>query len=875
MLATSFALPSRGAREGGSSMPHTMSTCRRLACLCLALLAVSAAAEAPTPQPDEKEIAALVDQMGSPSFSARDEAGKKLKELGPGMIPALRKYVDYPDPEVSVRVRSVIKSFDWMNHGAIVVGVDSGSQAQKLGIIPGDVLVRVNGTDITGHLDLRKLDYSADRVYQIWRNGVVRTVKAGPGLMGQQASNWDLEKGGSNHSRGLTLLHEKQPNYDEAYKRLRLARAEGMTDAFTLGILSALAERQLDHAYAMQCYRLFSKSTGASCGYTHMDTSLKFGDVPFAGPHTAFLLERYHNEAGSPSLYHDLEDWFTRHGRNYPLAHEVMARPWPNRAGVSTIMRLYDDMARMRVDVFERKYDDALADYARCAPSDEPFFRPRLELALVAALRAGKVRPAVDIGLKALSQYGADGRNPDYAAMVFESLTLAAITNDSAAVGQITSALAQLDPARLGALTSERAAMILYHPAVGPHLTAFLDKHPEVRKQGRFEHMYLAHATADPAMTAGRFEPQIGVTDLKKRMPMEGQTILTGLLRFGECERARELSAKATKGSEGLWAKTNDRVAAVADFTKAHQEVKGIIQAAGDTARNSTWALRWDGHVFQITSDDKVEEYPGLDPPPAPLTVGFEHLRVTGKSVAVRFPHGRSAFGSARNEVADVPYVFDAKARRWQPVTLSPGDWDVGGQPEENIDALAMREVAKNHPLETGRLPRRFVENGAGGRWFEGDIFVYVDGKSRRVLDCSAEIGRQSGRGKPARVYAIDGDVRPRQVLFSDAGAWLLDTIKMQISRIPLGLKDENVMTCSLPAQLWGRPKDCIYVGVAPQDGGELFKVDARTFKASPTGGYCGVGPDDWFAHTGDLRGGGEALQDALHQRYLERRTPR
>jgi hypothetical protein len=164
------------------------------------------------------------------------------------------------------------------------------------------------------------------------------------------------------------------------------------------------------------------------------------------------------------------------------------------------------------------------------------------------------------------------------------------------------------------------------------------------------------------------------------------------------------------------------------------------------------------------------------------------------------------------------------------------------------------------------------VRTGDGGRRFEDDIFVYVDAKSGRALDCSAEIGRQAGRGKPAKVYAIDGNVRPQQVLFSDAGAWLLDTAKMRVSRIRLGLKDENVMTCSLPPQFWGRPKDFIYVGVAPQQGGQLFKVDAQTFKASPTGGYCGVGPDDWFAAMGDLRGGGEALQDVLNRRYLDRK---
>jgi hypothetical protein len=645
-----------------------------------------------------------------------------------------------------------------------------------------------------------------------------------------------------------------------------------MDDPYTLGILSALAERELDHAYAMQCYRIFSPDSGASCWYTHMDTSYEFGKVPFAGPHTAFLLERYHKEAGSPRLYHDLEDWFTRHGRNYPMAHDVMARPWPNRAGVSPMMRMYDELARLRVDVFERKYDDALAVYAGRVQSDEPFFSPRRELALVAAIRGGKVQPAVDIGLEALEKYRANGSNPDDAAMVFESLALATIMDDQAAVGQITSAMAKLEPAKLGKLTYERAAMILYHPVVGRQLIAFVDKHPETRKEG-FGHLYLAHVFADPATKADTPELQLGFADFKKRSFPEQQTILTGLLRFGEDERARELCAKITRGIEGLWGTTNKRVAAVADFARTHGSVKGMIQVASDTARHATWALRWDGHVFQITQDNKVEEYPGLDPPPSPLTVGFEHLRVTAKSVAVRFPHGRTEYGGPNTDTEDVPYVFDAKARRWVPVTAYEGDFDIGGEAEETLDALAVREVAKNHPLEAGRSPRRFIRNGNGGRRFEDDIFVYVDAKSGRVLDCSAEIGRQSGRGKPAKVYAIDGKVRPQQILFSDAGAWLLDTAKMRISRITLGLKDENVMTCLPPPQFWGRPKDFIYVGVAPQQGGQLFKVDAKTFKATLTGGYCGVGPDDWFATMGDLRGGGEALQDVLNRRYMDRKS--
>jgi hypothetical protein len=68
---------------------------------------VSAGAEeaAKDPKVNEKEVAALIEQLGAEDFETREAATKKLKALGEAAHPALNAALkNDPDPEVKVRL---------------------------------------------------------------------------------------------------------------------------------------------------------------------------------------------------------------------------------------------------------------------------------------------------------------------------------------------------------------------------------------------------------------------------------------------------------------------------------------------------------------------------------------------------------------------------------------------------------------------------------------------------------------------------------------------------------------------------------------------------------------------------------------------------
>ena len=121
---------------------------------------------------------------------------------------------------------SVMRSFKWMAQGAIVTTVHARSPAEQLGLRSGDVIVKIDDFDVNTHTDVTKARAPDDRpaTLYVWRAGEVRKVAVGPGKVGIRMSNWDIAKGGNDHSRGLTALGEKIPNRDEAYIRLRAAQ---------------------------------------------------------------------------------------------------------------------------------------------------------------------------------------------------------------------------------------------------------------------------------------------------------------------------------------------------------------------------------------------------------------------------------------------------------------------------------------------------------------------------------------------------------------------------------------------------------------------------------------------------------------------------
>src|SRR3954453_21052306 len=80
----------------------------RLAALTaiVALAGPLPAADPPTP------IEKLVEQLGSPSFPARERATKALRERGPEALPALRKAMESKDEEVRKRAEGLIPALE-------------------------------------------------------------------------------------------------------------------------------------------------------------------------------------------------------------------------------------------------------------------------------------------------------------------------------------------------------------------------------------------------------------------------------------------------------------------------------------------------------------------------------------------------------------------------------------------------------------------------------------------------------------------------------------------------------------------------------------------------------------------------------------------
>ncbi len=82
------------------------------ACVALFLLPHPAAAQDEKPPP-EKEIRALIEQLGADSYEERKAAHQKLLETGEAAEPYLREALNHPDLEVRIRVEDILRRMKW------------------------------------------------------------------------------------------------------------------------------------------------------------------------------------------------------------------------------------------------------------------------------------------------------------------------------------------------------------------------------------------------------------------------------------------------------------------------------------------------------------------------------------------------------------------------------------------------------------------------------------------------------------------------------------------------------------------------------------------------------------------------------------------
>src|SRR2546421_10229173 len=195
-------------------------------------------------------------------------------------------------------------------------------------------------------------------------------------------------------------------------------------------------------------------------------------------------------------------------------------------------------------------------------------------------------------------------------------------------------------------------------------------------------------------------------------------------------------------------------------------------------------------------------------------------------------------------------YVLDRSAGKWVNACESEIEFDatIPGARVEAARAAVFRYVNKTYPLPGGET-RWFVENSPGSMWFEGNLRIDCNSLNLAITDLSAEVGEFAGLHGPAEVYELGRHPSGRgPLIFTNVGLFTRG-LRGLIERVELpGLKSQAVHMVEMNHDHYdGVDYGGKLIGVAPQDGGQGFVMDADG-ALHPTKGFCGLGPKDWFA---------------------------
>ena len=812
----------------------------------------------------QAEIEALIRQLGSERWKVREAASKKLAAMGPEILPLLQKYRTHPDLEIAARVRALIDQFAWVTRGALVVKILPGSQAERLGIRAGDVFVRVDDLDVTSFADLRKVDYEQGRTYVVLRAGKLSRVRAGPGLVGCYCINWDQAYGGDDHARGVAALVTRR--HDEAYRHLLAAYEAGTEAPWTVMKLWGLAEYALDHKRAMAIHRLFvGRYPTFSCAWSHDDIDGSNYGLPMSSVHTQHLLDRRKNEKFSPDLYHRLDSYFVLAGRNLPLARQTTARAWPEDKKIDAHYLLWHRNCRMAVALHDGKWKQVADEYD--AASGDLWTNA---MALRAAVELGDVPAACRIGHKLLEAYGrsprgrSDEKESDRlheVSHVLYAVAAALADGRDAQARELLERASRAGSGLLNEILARPAVQACRHSAIAPKMALLLAEHvgndagaAEAPQTAGGERRHLAAAYLDflackPELTAEEW--QKAVRRLSARV----------LLRLGRYDEARQaLKERPPADGPGVREALELLAAGQARLNKDWAPLRGVCEAYPARREGARWAVRYDGRTFHVDPDGRLREVPGLAAGQLHQADHHDEIRC--------FPTGTVYFRRSR------VYLLDDEHRRWVATFSTPfvgrgTDWRDAAAPAMLRYLLGLRrhDPAAQAPLEV-------IRHVAGpGQWwvhhFSDELALAAHARTRKLLDLPLEIARKTGRKGRAAVYRVRKLNDRRMLVPTNAGLWVLDA-DGRLARVKLPLKDQNVMVSLMT---WPKREGKVYVGVAPQQGGQIVEIDARSGEARLTGGYCGQGPDDAFAAR--TRCLASVYCEAAIQRIYERRLIR
>lgn len=822
------------------------------------------------PATDETAVASVIDDLGSEEFAVRKAASERLEQLGPDVVPILEKYREHDNPEVRARINGVINAFAWMSKGAIIGRIEPGGPGVKAGLKMGDVVVKVNNSDIVVHTDVAKaVNEQAENIWFIWRQGQVKQYRIPPGRLGIWMSNWDIAKGGNDQARALAELGKTDANWHEAYRRLCAAKEAGMNDSQTFGVLAGLASRMLDRDLADEAYLRY-RATDHNCTLTHSFFRGSLDNNPPSAPHTRWLLEQYREQPFSTDLYHELEDWSLRYGRNRPWLAELLAKPWPDEVHRIEQKRI-DDAARLALYTADRAYDKALAVWDNRADR-ESVARAIYRSALNAAVSSGNIEKAVDIAIGAMSM-----REEDSAFLpltTFAALAAACVADDERNATRFLEAFAALPEGRRNKLLTFESTDCLFVPPARARIRRWLDEQPKADSIGPLEVIALADRVADPKSTRAEFDAFVGRYGKASHQSEFAHYEVTGLVRFGDLEKAAVVANRIERiDRDALPAQlVKQLVAARAKYAKELEgpwkaAAAGLIKMFAYPKDQDVWLVRYDGQIFLGQPGKEIVHIPGLPPPPVPLRIDQSTPLGGEGEAAVTFPYGKARTRRTQLSLAGESYVLTEKAGPWLAAGSVEGPIPGGFS---TLQAEAARYLDRTYGLPLHGHRRDSLPWMGQYFWFEGNLLIHVHFATRAVTDLSKAIGQAAGRQQPAQIFWPYIQPSGPVLLHTDCGLWQVDRKTQKVQRVPLGLPDENVIVVHLDQEDFAAgPEKSTLVGVAPQHGGQIFWVD-KDMKVTATKGFNGSGPLDWFAHQWNRP---SDMQPVIYHQFLQRHS--
>jgi hypothetical protein len=492
------------------------------------------------------------------------------------------------------------------------------------------------------------------------------------------------------------------------------------------------------------------------------------------------------------------------------------------------------------------------------------------------------VDKAVDVAARLLEHLRTETNLSPISGDVWYAINAAGAAGDVKGIERLSGLIHALDANTQAHLVDDRSLEMSQNVGAAEYTLRLLAEFARIPNRQNARTVYFGLLAASPTTTAEKFRQA-----WDQRVTGKNESFLVdlagvdGFLRFGDYDRARTawdgyLKARPYKEPppKGVVQTIEFATQNAKRLQTDWSDLRGMLQVRDGGEKDTHWVLRWDGAVLFVDAAGKVRQYPGLPPPAMPLRATETYLIVGERSVWCRFPYPQLESPVVFNmHIPNPPYVLDTRAGRWinAYTTDVDVDWGMGGR-REALAVAVMRYVNKTYPLPAGEAPRRYMLKNDGDFWLEGNLRVRCSPSTGEITDLSAEVGKAAGLSRPAEIYDIGGDRSGLILVLSDVGLFQMDRDEVRRVELP-GLKEQNVHLCYMDFQAYyGFQHAGRLIGVAPQDGGQVFELmPDRTVRA--TTGFCGLGPQDWFASEFTLArwGSSLALADLIQGIYLKR----